>query len=356
MRRLILVLLALALVAAACGNDDATPNGDGTTTSGARRAVTVDLLAHASFVVPQAALDEFTATTGIAVNVLTGDDAGTVTNQVILDREHPQADVVFGIDNTYLGKALAADVFAVDEHDVTALAPDLVAGLDTERVVPVDYGDVCLNYDIAWFAAEGLEPPDALSDLVDPAYEGLTVVEDPSTSSPGLAFLLATTRATGDWEAYWERLRDNDVLVVSGWEEAYTVEFSGGGGGGARPIVVSYASSPPADVIYSDPPRDAPAIGVVDDGCFRQVEYAGILAGTDDPDAAARVIEFLLSEPFQTEVPLGMFVFPARVDTPLPDVFERFALHASAPVTIDAATIDAERDDLLERWTEIVLS
>lgn len=356
MRRLILISLVVAFAAVACGNDDTSPRGDTTTSAGAQRAVTIDLLAHASFVVPQAALDEFTATTGISVNVLLGEDAGTVTNQVILDREHPQADVVFGIDNTYLGKALAADVFAVAEHDVSALAPDLVADVDTARVVPVDYGDVCLNYDIAWFAAEGLEPPDALSDLVDPAYEGLTVVEDPTTSSPGLAFLLATTRATGDWEAYWQRLRDNDVLVASGWEEAYTVEFSGGGGGGDRPIVVSYASSPPADVVYSDPPREAPAIGVVDDGCFRQVEYAGILAGTDAPDAAARVIEFLLSEPFQAEVPLGMFVFPARVGTPLPDVFEQFALRATTPVTIDAATIDDERADLLDRWTELVLS
>jgi thiamine transport system substrate-binding protein len=227
--------------------------------------------------------------------------------------------------------------------------PDLKAG---GAVTPIDFGDVCLNYDVAYFSGD-LAPPGGLDDLVDPAYAGLTVVENPATSSPGLAFLLATIAEYGDdgWEGWWEALVANDVRITSGWEEAYYGDFTVGGGGD-RPIVVSYASSPPAEVIFAEErPEEAPT-AVVTDGCFRQVEYAGILR----PSASAEaLIDFMLSETFQADIPLNMFVFPAVEGTPLPSEFTEFTQVPDDPATVDPDEIEARRDEWIDRWTEIAL-
>lgn len=338
---------ALVFVLGACGSE-ARKSGD--------EPVTVKLLAHGAWAVSDRIFDPL-LDEGIKVEVITGADAGALTNQVVLDRENPQADVVYGIDNTFLGRALGEDVFAVHEYDVGGLQGALVAQVDTERVVPVDYGDVCLNYDIAWFDEHGIDPPDALDDLIDPRYAGLTVVPDPNLSSPGLAFLLSTvSRDPEGWEDYWRSLKDNRVLVVDGWTTAWNTEFSGSGGGGKSPIVVSYASSPPADVIFADPPRDAPRVAAVEDGCFRQVEYAGVLRNARHGAEAVKVVQFLLSERFQADVPGNMFVFPAREGVTLPEVFDTWALRPTDPVYLTADEVDAVRDDAIARWTEIVLS
>jgi thiamine transport system substrate-binding protein len=185
----------------------------------------------------------------------------------------------------------------------------------------------------------------------------LTVVQDPNLSSPGLAFLLATVAHDPEgWPDSWQALADNDVLVVDGWTTAWTQEFTAGGGGGERPIVVSYASSPPVDVLFADPPRDDTRIGVVDDGCFRQVEYAGVLAGAAHPDAAARVVQALIGAETQAALPESMFVFPAREGVELPEVFDRLALRPSDPIVMSWSEADALRDDVLDRWTDIMLS
>ena len=224
-------------------------------------------------------------------------------------------------------------------------------------MTPIDYGDVCVNYDKDWFASHHQRAPRTLADLVKPAYRDLTVTEKPSTSSTGLAFLLATVARYGDsgWQDYWRKLRSNGVLVQPGWEQAYTGSFTAGGGSGTRPIVVSYASSPPADVVYSSPQKSAPSIAVMEDGCFRQVEFVGILKGTRHRAAAGALVDFLLSLTFQQDVPLQMFVFPARTDAKLPPVFERWATIPEHPLTVDPATIRSHRDAWIEEWTNIVV-
>jgi thiamine transport system substrate-binding protein len=349
--------LGLVLALGGCGDDEGGSNASATLeTFRPVEPVTVTLLAHGAWAASDGIFDPL-LDEGIEVKVITGQDAGALTDQVVLDREHPQADVVYGIDNTFLGRALANDVFARHEYDVSALQPELLAQIDTELVVPIDYGDVCVNYDIDWFASRDIAPPDSIDDLIDPTYDELTVVQDPNVSSPGLAFLLATvTRHPDGWPDYWRALVDNGVLVVDGWTTAWTLEFTAGGGDGDRPIVVSYASSPPADVIYSDPPRVEPNVAAIDDGCFRQVEYAGVLRNAVHDAAAAKVVQFLTSERFQTDVPTNMFVFPARDGVELPEVFLRFALQATDPVLLAVDEADARRDDVIDRWTEIVLS
>jgi thiamine transport system substrate-binding protein len=350
-RRLTALLAVAASLAAGCGDDDADDRGADSTT--------ITLVTHDSFNVTTSVLDAFTEETGIQVELLRGGDAGTVVNQAILTRDHPQGDVLFGIDNTFLTRGLDADLFLPYESPSLDAVDDAFVLDDRHRVTPVDYADVCVNYDREFFGRPDAPPlPSSIDQLVEPAYRNLLAVENPATSSPGLAFLLATIDRFGEegWAEYWRALRANEVAVTDGWEDAYYGLFSGGGGSeGDRPLVVSYASSPPAEVVFADPPIDEAPTGVIDDGCFRQVEMAGILRGTDDEAAARTFVDFLLSAPFQEDVPLSMFVFPVRRGTPLPEVFERHAARPDDPAQLDAAEIGAHRDEWIAEWTDVVL-
>jgi thiamine transport system substrate-binding protein len=351
-RAVALVLVATAMfLVVSCGSSGGA----------AGRADTVTLVTHDSFAVSKALLTRFERRTGIDVKVLKSGDAGAALNQAILTKDAPLGDAFFGVDNTFLSRALKAGIFV----------PYTAAGLDRvpaalrldprDRVTPIDYGDVCLNADRAWFRDHDLAVPASLDDLTRPAYRDTLVVENPATSSPGLAFVLATISKYGEdgWRDYWERLRANGVKVVDGWEQAYNTEFSGAAGKGDRPLVVSYASSPPAEVYYADPkPAEAPAEAPTEnlpDTCFRQVEFAGVLRGADHPAAARKLVDFLLSEPVQADVPLQMFVFPARAGTPLPAVFTRYAGVPAHPFTMPAGEIGAHRDEWIDQWTATVL-
>jgi len=354
LRTYLAALLILAVVTAGCGDDGvATTGGTPTTAAGVVR-----LLTHDSFLVSDEVLDQFTAETGIEVEILAAGDAGLVLNQAILTAGNPVADVLFGVDNTFLSRALDNEIFIPYESPGLASVPDDLQVDPEFRVTPIDFGDVCLNYDKEAF--DGLVPPQTLLDLTAPAYKSMLVVENPATSSPGLAFLLATIATFPDdaeytWHDYWADLRANDVDVTEGWETAYYGEFSGGSGTGDRPIVVSYASSPPAEVIYAEEPLDEAPTGVVTDGCYRQIEFAGILRGASNPEAAALLIDFMLSEAFQEDIPLNMFVFPANRDAELPVEFLEYTTLPQSPLSIDPATIDANREAWLDEWTTIVV-
>ena len=352
--RPLLLLSALALVAASCGDDE----GSGTEGTSGPDPVTITLLTHDSFTVSDGVLEAFTDETGIEVELLQGGDAGTVVNQAILTKGAPQADVLFGIDSTFLSRALDEELFVAYEAEGSEEIPaDLV--LDPRhRVTSIDYGDVCLNYDKAYFEGAGLAVPDSLEDLVDPAYADLLVVENAATSSPGLAFLFATVAEFGEdgWVDYWQGLVDNGVLVVDGWEEAYNSSFSGGGlSEGTRPLVVSYASSPPVEVVYADPPVTEPPTGVIEASCYRQIEGAGILTGTEHEDEAGQLIDFLLSTTFQDDVPLSMFVFPVHPDATLPEVFVDHAAQPAEVLELPADDVDAHREEWIDAWTDLVV-
>ena len=352
----LLPLLALALLAAACG-DDGTDVADDENARQRDDPVTVTLVTHDSFDVSESVLEAFTSETGITVDVLKAGDAGTVVNQAILTKDDPQGDVLFGIDNNLLSRAFEEDLFVPYESPALAEV-DASLVLDEEhRVTPIDTGDVCLNYDKAGLDEAGLEAPDSLDDLADGAYADTLVVENPATSSPGLAFLLATIEEYGEdgWQDYWRSLRANGVEVAAGWEEAYYGSFSGSAGGtGDRPIVVSYASSPPAEVIFAEePPADAPT-GVVVESCYRQIEFAGILSGTEHEAEARRLVDFLLSETFQSDIPLNMFVYPVT-DVELPAEFVEHGAVPDDPYLLPADAVAEHRDDWIEEWTEIVL-
>lgn len=312
--------------------------------------VTLTLISHDSFAdaVDEDTFAVFTAETGIAVEVLAAGDAGAMINQAILTKDNPLADVLFGVDDTFLQRGLDAGIF---ENYRSPVLDGIGAGIATyDDVTPIDYGDVCVNYDREAFAES--PPPETLDDLTVLADQ--LVVEDPTLSSPGLAFLLATIDRYGpEWQKFWAELRQNGVLVAPGWSEAYYGEFSGGAGEGDRPLVVSYASSPPAEVIFADPPATEPPTAVMTDGCYRQTEFAGILAGTDHPEEAGALIDFMLSRPFQETIPLTWFVYPVLEGATLPPEFVENTAVPNDPVQMDPATIDENREQWLEEWSDI---
>jgi thiamine transport system substrate-binding protein len=346
--------LVTATLLSACGDDRATSS------SADDEPDTVTLVAYDSFPAPDpenpiyVALAEFTAETGIDVEVLIAGDPGTMLSKAVLTSGNPEGDVMWGVDNTNLSRAIEADVFepylATGASELadrfTELVPDGAA-------TPVDFGDVCVNYDIAALEAAGVEPPTSLADLALPEYAGQLVVENPATESPGLAFLLATIAEFGEdgWEAYWAALRANDVEIVDNWTQAYYESFTRAGG--SRPLVVSYGSSPPFEVLYATEPLDAAPTGVVEATCFRQVEFAGVLRGTDAPQAARELVDFLITERFQREVPLNLFVFPVNQAVQLADEFVRYATIPERPLGLDPSVIDAGRADWIDRWTTV---
>lgn len=356
------VAVAALLIVAGCG----TTNEPSSESAGDDPAgTTVRVVTHDSFDLTPEVLASFEQQTGITVELIAGGDAVAMVNQAILTAGNPVADVLFGIDDNQLAAAREAGLFAPHVAAARDTVRSDVAVPEGDLVTPIDVGDVCVNYDREWFAQRGIAPPDGLEDLTDPLYASQFIVQNPATSSPGLAFLLATVAAFGDdYTSYWERLVANDVAVSDGWEEAYYGEFSGGSGEGERPLVVSYATSPPAEVYYSETyaadveagtlPAEAPT-GVVADTCFRQVEYAGVLAGSTNVAGAELFIDFLLSEAVQTDIPLTMFVNPVRADVALPEVFERYAGSAGEVWSLPADEIDAGRRGWVEEWRRIVL-
>lgn len=376
-RWLLATTLALALLVAACSDDaaeeaDEADEATETTTDEAvveeedaaddeaaaaePAGTTVTLLTHDSFNVSEEVLAAFTEETGVEVAVVPLGDAGTALNQTILTRDAPQGDLLFGVDNSFLSRALDEDLFI--PHDSPSLEQvDDRFILDPElTALPVTYGDVCLNHDVAWFDERDLEVPTDLADLTDPAYEGLLAVQNPATSSPGLSFLLATIDRFGedDYLDFWAELVANDVVVTDGWSEAYYDEFSGTGGG-ERPLVVSYASSPPAEVFFADPQPDEAPTGVIEASCFRQIEFVGILDGAENEAGARLLVDFMLGQRFQEDMPLNMFVFPVNTEAALPEVFEEYAVIPDEPLEVDPAAIGENREAWIEAWTSTVL-
>ena len=344
------VAVAATALVAGCGND------------GTNQPEAITLVAYESYPADsadeqnplQVALDEFTEQTGVEVEVLVAGDTGTMLAKAELTAGNPEGDVMWGVDNTFLSRAIEAEIFepyvAEGVGELPARFTDLVPN---GEATPVDFGDVCVNYDVAALADLGIPAPTSLADLTDPVYADMLVVENPATSSPGLAFLMATIAEFGDgWEQYWTDLRSNGVDVVDGWSQAYYESFSLVGGD--RPLVVSYGSSPPFEVLFAAEPLDEAPTGVVEATCFRQVEFAGVLRGTDAPNAAKALVDFLVSERFQREIPMNLFVFPVNPAVELDPAFVEYAAIPDSPLSLDPAEIDTNREEWIDRWTTIV--
>ncbi|MFF9674877.1 thiamine ABC transporter substrate binding subunit [Streptomyces eurythermus] len=353
-KTLVAVAAGLGLLAlSACGTTDSGSSSD---------PKTVTLVSHDSWNVSKSVVKDFEKRSGYKLRVLKDGDAGQAVNKAILTKDNPQGDVFFGVDNTLLSRALDNGLFQPYEpKGAGSVRPENRVDQDKHRVTPVDTGDICVNYDKAWFSAHKLNPPRSFADLAKPAYKNLLVTENAATSSPGLGFLLGSAAAFGDqgWPEYWKKLKANGVKVVDGWEQAYYQEFSGSSegrkAGGDRPLVVSYASSPPAEVIYAKKrPATAPT-GVADGTCFRQTEYAGLLSNAKNPEGGKALLDFLLTREFQQDMPLNMFVYPVVEGAAVPADFTKYGPAAEDPETLAPDKIAANRDQWVSSWTSLVL-
>lgn len=337
----LIAAMALTLVAA-CGED-----GDGGT---------VTVVTHDSFNLSEELIAQFEEEHGATVRLLPKGDAGSMLTSLILTKGNPEGDVAFGVDNTFLSRALDEGVFEEYESGLLDTVPEELRP-DSSFVTPIDYGYVNFNYDIAWFEDNGVDPPETLEDLLKPEYEGRVVVSNPASSSPGLAFLIATVDYFGEdgYLEWWRSMRENGLAVVDGWETAYYTNFTRAGG--EQPIVLSYATSPAFEQMFADPPsEDSPTANILPPkGVFRQVEYAGIIEGTKNRDLAEAFIDFLLSVKVQEDIPGQMAVYPANSEASVPDAFARFA-----EVTVPAADVSPEaiaenRQRWVDDWTQAVL-
>ena len=294
----------------------------------AAEPTTVRIATHDSFAISDELIASFEEDSGLELEIIRMGDTGTLTNQLVLSKDEPIADAFFGIDNTFRGVA--------EEN-----------GIVDGEFAAIDYSDVCFNYDRHYFQDAGITPPTSWKQLTDKTYRGLTVITNPKSSSPGLAFLASTVAALGDdYESYWQQLKANDVLVTSGWEDAYFTEFSGSSGEGDYPIVLSYASSPSAEVRDNGESQTAALL----DDCFRQTEFAGVLAGAANPSGAEELVQFMLGDQFQSAVPELMYVYPVT-DVELPESWAQFATPATS--TVDLPELNDRREEILGTWESI---
>lgn len=367
MKRLFSILLILTVFLASCAPAAPQPSAASISPTealptppspppGAPRTLTV--MVHDSFSASAGIISEFEQANNAKVTFLKSGDAGAALNTAILSKDAPQADVFYGVDNTFLSRAIDSGIFDSYGSPLLDRIPDEFKLDLKNRLLPVDYGDVCINYSKAFFAKNDLPVPASLDDLLKPEYNGLFVVENPATSSPGMAFLLATIQKYGDpgYLDYWKALRANGLVVVDGWETAYYTNFSASSGSGPQPLVVSYASSPAAEVVFSTTPLDeSPTASILAPGtCFRQVEFVGILVGAKNRELAEKFVDFMLDVPFQEDMPLNMFVYPVNNQASLPESFAKYAQAAPEPASAPA-DLPVKRDAWIEAWTQAVL-
>ena len=341
MKHITFYFLLFTLLLASCAPTPAGPQ-------------TITVMTHDSFAISEDVIKAFEADNNAKVSFIQSGDEGSMLNQAVLTKDAPIADVIFGVDNTFLFRALDADVFEAYPSPALNDIADEFKLDPSNRALPVDYGDVCINYDKAYFTENNLAVPQSFDDLAKPEYKGLLVVENPATSSPGLAFLLATRAHFGDgYLDYWKNLKDNGVVVVDGWETAYYTNFSASSGKGPQPMVVSYASSPAAEVFFASTPlTESPTASIVASGmCFRQIEFVGILKNGQNKELAQKFVDFMLSQTFQEDMPLNMFVYPINKNAKLPEVFVKYAQVAESPAVLSYSEIASNRDTWIEAWT-----
>lgn len=312
----------------------------------------VKMLTHESFAISESLVTEL-AEQGIQLEILSTGDAGSMTAGAVLAAGSPTADLIFGVDNTLIARAAGEGVFEpYTSPELENVLPEFQDLTLDGLVTPIDFGDVCINVDNTWFTTNGQPIPQTLEEL--PAAAAELVVQDPGTSSPGLAFLLATVARFGDtWPQYWQQLSDGGVKVVGSWTDAYYTDFTLNGG--QRPLVVSYATSPAAEVIYAeDTSVTEPSTTSMNDSCYRQVEFAGVLAGAANPDGAQKVIDWMLSPAVQEDIPPNMFVYPVRSDVALPKEFSDFTPVVETSAQLDPAVVSDQLEIILQTWGEVM--
>lgn len=339
---------ATAIAATGCSQPSSQSDPDPSASQAHKEVV---VMSYDSLEFPQEMIDRFHEQTGYDLQFQQVGDAGELTNKLVLTKDNPMGDVAFGVDNISLYRAVKAGALSED-------APPTPSNLKTFPVegapgaVAFDYGDVCVNYDKAWFSNHDLQPPANLDDLKDPRYRDLLVTMNPTSSSPGLAFMAATIAQYGDnWVDYWKQLSNNGVKITRGWTEAFNVDYSAGEGKGAYPLMVSYSSSPAWSA--NDDLTDSSTAAILDT-CFRQVEYMAQIQGAANPEGAQAFMKFMLEPEQQQILAQTNYMWPVNPDAEIPPALEKFGPLAPNPHQIDSQTIADNQAQWLRQWAEVV--
>lgn len=315
---------------------------------------TLTVMTYDSFAVSEDLVTEFEKTNNVKLQFLQAGNGGELISRAVLTKDAPVADVIIGFDNTQLAKAAEFGILEPYNSPMLANIPEAYQLDKTHAALPFNFGDVCINYDKAWFAEKGLALPASLDDLTKPEYRGLLAIENPVSSNPGMAFLLTTIADYGEdgYLAYWDKLLANDVVIANDWTSAYYTNFSGSSGMGPQPLVVSYTNSPAAEVIYAETElTDAPTGSLTSDGmCYRSIEFCGILKNAANQELAQKFIDAFLSKEWQEDLPMQMFVYPVNSEAELPEDFVLYGAPAENPVQIDNALVTSKRNE----WAEAV--
>ncbi len=285
----------------------------------------------------------FQEQTGIEVNLHAPGDAVTVLNQLIVEKERPVADVVIGLDNSMLSRAVEAGVLEAYKSPKLETVPEELVFDSSFFLLPYDYGHFAICYDSAALK----NPPQSLEDLTRPEYADSLVLMDPRTSSPGLGFLLWTAAVYGSqWEDYWKRLQPSILTITDSWSQAYTMFTAG-----EAPLVLSYGTSPVYHVEYEESQRYRAA--EFSEGHITQIEGMGLAAGTQRPAAAKAFIDFMLGAESQNILAMSNIMFPVNSRVELSPSFD-YALRPESTVQPKAALQTPEGLQMLvESWTEL---
>lgn len=337
MKKSLPLLVAASLGLTGCSIADQAPDSAEETTP------SVTIMTHDSFNVPEELVTAFEEESGYTLNTTSPGDAVAVLNQLLLQQDNPTVDGVYGIDNYSAPTLLAEDMLTSHNAELGSAEQYSLDADSDGHLAPVDHGQVCVNVDNEWFEASALDPPETLDDLIDPDYAGLFVTTDPTTSSPGQSFLVATVAQYDDWEGYWQQLLDNDAKIAGGWSDAYYSDFTATSEG-EYPLVLSYSSSPSAE--------DGRTSSILDT-CTNQVEYAGVLENAANPQGAKAFIEFMLDREFQQSLPDEMYMYPVDDAIELPEEWEHYADLAEDPITADVEEVADNREDWLADWTKL---
>lgn len=335
-------LVVLSLVTVGCGRGSAVSDD---------RPKEVVVLTYDSYVLPEGAAQDFERRTGARITLIQAGDSADMLTKALLSAGSPEADVIFGVDDVLAQRVTGTDLLEVVDPSIQEQVPSRyrLDGPVGDRLVAIDHGEVCLNVDSEWFADHDLAEPRTLDDLTAPRYRDLTVVSSPVTSGPGMAFLIGTVVTFGEdgWLDYWRRLDANGLTVRPSWSDAYYNDYTVSGG--SRPIVLSYASSPPAEVIFSEGRRSEPASTIMEASCVAQTEYVGILKGTRNKLLAEDLVRTMLGRDWQEQLPLANFVYPVT-DVDLPEQFRTWAPPVDDPLRLPGGVVAADRERWIEQW------
>lgn len=313
-------------------------------------ATEVRLATHDSFDLPKELISQFEQQHDAKIRIVKAGDGNELLNKLIISKRKPIADVVYGLDNGNIAQAISENILSNTQPQ----SADTVVKLP--NALAVDYGFIAINYDKQWFKEKNLPLPTSLADLTKPEYKNLLVSPNPATSTPAMGFFLANIAGLGEEGAFqwWQKMRQNGVKITKGWSEAYYKEFSLNGG--SRPMMVGYSSSPAAEVFYSKGKLSTPRMGnlFLNGGVYLQKEGVAVLNGSQQPELATKLAQYLQSPTVQRAVPTSMWVYPAVRHTPLAPVM----VHASVPKVHFAPNdkrIQQNRKAWLQRWVQTVL-